>query len=46
MIDVREILAVCGFIFIVVGSWLITPGFGVLTIGIGILGLCTYLGSE
>ena len=46
MIDARELFAVFGVILVMVGGWLIAPGFGLMVIGLIILGLCTYLGAE
>jgi len=46
MIHAKEVVAVFGICFILVGSWMITPGLGMIVVGICILSGCTFLGAE
>jgi len=42
----KELIAAIGVLFVITGSWFITPGFGLMVIGMIILMSCTYFGSE
>jgi len=46
MMDARELIAAFGVICIMIGSWLVSPGFGLICVGFVILGYCTHLGAE
>lgn len=41
-----ELIAFIGVVCIMVGGWMISPGFGVMTIGIVMLFACAYFGAE